>query len=140
MLITFHSKVVAEVLMLTDHAGALLQAAGKSFGDKIPERGVFTVEQLQPAISGIERAIDDYQRAHEAPTKRTRTSARVPDGPHGGHEGARLPAAGHDAPVAGGRRGSHLGGVARLVGGRANVAGPTICPAVFCLRFSPDAL
>ncbi|SIT19181.1 DUF1840 domain-containing protein [Achromobacter sp. MFA1 R4] len=65
MLITFHSKVVAEVLMLTDHAGALLQAAGKPVGDKIPERGVFTVEQLGPAISGIERAIDEYQHAHE---------------------------------------------------------------------------
>ena len=59
MLITFHSKVVAEVLMLTDHAGALLQAAGKSFGDKIPERGVFTVDQLGPAIQGIERAIEE---------------------------------------------------------------------------------
>lgn len=66
MLITFHSKVVAEVLMLTDHAGALLLAAGKSFKDKIPERGVFTVEQLGPAISGIERAIDDYQSSHDA--------------------------------------------------------------------------
>ncbi len=64
MLITFHSKVVAEVLMLTDHAGALLQAAGKPIGDKIPERGVFTVEQLGPAISGIEHAIDEYQHAH----------------------------------------------------------------------------
>lgn len=67
MLITFHSKVVAEVLMLTDHAGALLQAAGKPVGDKIPERGVFTVEQLGPAISGIERAIDEYQHSHDDP-------------------------------------------------------------------------
>ena len=50
MLITFHSKVVAEVLMLSDHATGILQAAGKSIGDKIPERGVFTVEQLGPAI------------------------------------------------------------------------------------------
>lgn len=57
MLITFHSKVVAEVLMLSDHAGPILQAAGKPVGDKIPERGVFTVEQLAPAISGIEHAI-----------------------------------------------------------------------------------
>ncbi len=63
MLITFHSKVVAEVLMLTDHAGALLQAAGKSFGDKIPERGVFTADQLGPAIQGIERAIADHQKS-----------------------------------------------------------------------------
>lgn len=77
MLITFHSKVVAEVLMLTDHAGALLQAAGKSFGDKIPERGVFTVEQLQPAISGIERAIDDYQRAHEGADEEDEDKAPV---------------------------------------------------------------
>lgn len=61
MLITFHSKVVAEVLMLTDHAGVLLQAAGKSFGDKIPERGVFTADQLGPAIQGIERAIEESQ-------------------------------------------------------------------------------
>lgn len=61
MLITFHSKVVAEVLMLTDHAGVLLQAAGKSFGDKIPERGMFTVDQLGPAIQGIERAIEESQ-------------------------------------------------------------------------------
>lgn len=59
MLITFHSKVVAEVLMLTDHAGVLLQAAGKSFGDKIPERGVFTVDQLGPGIKGIEHAIEE---------------------------------------------------------------------------------
>ncbi|MGE8657682.1 MAG: DUF1840 domain-containing protein [Achromobacter sp.] len=61
MLITFHSKVAAEVLMLTDHAGVLLQAAGKSFGDKIPERGVFTADQLAAAIQGIERAIEASQ-------------------------------------------------------------------------------
>lgn len=65
MLITFHSKVVAEVLMLTDHADVLLQAAGKSFGDKVPERGVFTVDQLGPAIQGIERAIEKSQGNHD---------------------------------------------------------------------------
>lgn len=65
MLITFHYKVVAEVLMLTDHAGILLQAAGKSFGDKIPERGVFTADQLGPAIQGIERAIEESQGSHD---------------------------------------------------------------------------
>ena len=71
----FSFQVVAEVLMLTDHAGALLQAAGKSFGDKIPERGVFTADQLGPAIQGIERAIADYRRAAMM-TTRTRTSSR----------------------------------------------------------------
>ncbi|KOF54895.1 MULTISPECIES: DUF1840 domain-containing protein [unclassified Achromobacter] len=78
MLITFHSKVVAEVLMITDHAVALLQAAGKSFGDKIPERGVFTVEQLGPAIRGIERAIEAYQHAHEDEHEEDDDKAPVP--------------------------------------------------------------
>jgi len=79
MLITFHSKAVAEVLMLSDHAGPILQAAGKSIGDKIPERGVFTVDQLGPAIAGIERAIeiaehpadeDDEAKAPRSPMAR----------------------------------------------------------------------
>lgn len=65
MLITFHSKVVAEVLMLSDHAGPILQAAGKPIGDKIPERGVFTVDQLGPAIAGIERAIENAEHPDE---------------------------------------------------------------------------
>lgn len=65
MLITFHSKVVAEVLMLSDHAGPILQAAGKPIGDKIPERGVFTVDQLGPAIAGIERAIANAEHPEE---------------------------------------------------------------------------
>lgn len=64
MLITFHSKVVAEVLMLSEHAAPLLHAAGKSFGEKLPERGVFTVEQLGPAITGLERAIEEDQQGH----------------------------------------------------------------------------
>lgn len=65
MLITFHSKVVAEVLMLSDHAGPILQAAGKPIGDKVPERGVFTVDQLGPAIAGIERAIENAEHPDE---------------------------------------------------------------------------
>ncbi|WP_144636919.1 DUF1840 domain-containing protein [Bordetella genomosp. 13] len=57
MLVTFHSKAVADVLMRSDDVGPLLIAAGKSFGDKIPERGVFTREQLPAAIAGLQRAI-----------------------------------------------------------------------------------
>ncbi|CAM3796735.1 DUF1840 domain-containing protein [Bordetella tumulicola] len=57
MLIKFHSKTVAEVLMLSVHAAQLLRAAGKSFSDDVPERGVFTPEQLPAAIAGIEAAI-----------------------------------------------------------------------------------
>ena len=66
MLITFHSKVVAEVLMLTDHAGALLQAAGKSFGDKIPERGG------SPRTSSVRPS-----RASSAPSPTTRRAAMM---------------------------------------------------------------
>jgi hypothetical protein len=57
MLISFRSKAGSEVLMLSDHAGPLLRAAGKSLPDKFPERGVFTPEQLQQAIAGIEKAV-----------------------------------------------------------------------------------
>lgn len=64
MLIKFHSKTVAEVLMLSPNAAPLLRAAGKSIGDQVPERGVFTVEQLPAAIAGIEAAIKAEERVH----------------------------------------------------------------------------
>ncbi|MBO1114578.1 DUF1840 domain-containing protein [Bordetella petrii] len=64
MLIKFHSKAVAEILMLSQNAAPLLRAAGKSFGDDVPERGVFTCEQLQAAIDGIEAAVAADDRAH----------------------------------------------------------------------------
>lgn len=57
MLIKFHSKTVAEVLMLSPTAAPILRAAGKSIGDEVPERGVFTIDQLPAAIAGIEAAI-----------------------------------------------------------------------------------
>lgn len=57
MLIKFHSKTVAEVLMLSQHAAPLLRVAGKSIGEQVPERGVFTVDQLPAAIAGLEAAI-----------------------------------------------------------------------------------
>ncbi len=57
MLITFHSKATAEVLMRTVDAAPLLQAAGKLVGDEIPQRGVFTPEQLPAAIAGLEAAV-----------------------------------------------------------------------------------
>jgi len=68
MLITFHSKVEPEVLMLEEHALPLLAAAGKIAPHHIyiPERGVFTVEQLDAAIAGIEQAIDS-SRSHATP-------------------------------------------------------------------------
>lgn len=57
MLIVFHSKAAAEVLMFSKHALPILQAAGKPYIDDLPERGVITHDQLDAAIAGIERAI-----------------------------------------------------------------------------------
>ena len=57
MLITFHSKAAADVLMRADDAAPLLRAAGKAVGDYAPERGVFTADQLATAIAGLEAAV-----------------------------------------------------------------------------------
>lgn len=58
MLILFHTKPAAEVLMFSQHALPLLRAAGKSFDDDtLPERGVITRDSLSAAIAGIEQAI-----------------------------------------------------------------------------------
>ncbi|HLV29101.1 MAG TPA: DUF1840 domain-containing protein [Burkholderiaceae bacterium] len=57
MLIVFHSKSAAEVLMFAQHALPILKAAGKPYDDELPERGVITRDQLAAAIEGIERAM-----------------------------------------------------------------------------------
>ncbi|NYT37911.1 DUF1840 domain-containing protein [Allopusillimonas soli] len=67
MLVVFHSKAAAEVLMFAQHALPILKAAGKPYTDTLPERGVITRDHLAEAIAGIEHAIaldtdadDDY--------------------------------------------------------------------------------
>jgi hypothetical protein len=57
MLISFSSKAGADILMLGEHAKPLLILAGKTIDNAIPERGIFTVEQLPQAIEWIEKAI-----------------------------------------------------------------------------------
>lgn len=57
MLVVFHSKAAAEVLMFSQHALPILRAAGKPYTDTLPERGVITRDQLAEAIKGIEQAI-----------------------------------------------------------------------------------
>jgi len=57
MLVVFHSKAAAEVLMFSQHALPILKAAGKPYTDTLPERGVITREQLPAAIKGIEQAM-----------------------------------------------------------------------------------
>lgn len=66
MLITFRSKAGGDVLMLAQHAQPLLQAAGKSVTDGVPERGVWTAAQLDAAIAGIESATASADDPHDA--------------------------------------------------------------------------
>lgn len=65
MLVTFSSKVDADILMLGNHAKDVLKLAGKSFGSNLPDRGVFTAEQLPDAIHKIEVAIASETPAQE---------------------------------------------------------------------------
>lgn len=70
MLVTFSSKVDADVLMMADHAKLVLKASGKDVSNGIPERGVFTAEQLDGAIKKLEGAIanekpEDALQKHE---------------------------------------------------------------------------
>lgn len=57
MLLVFKSKPAAKVVMFSQHALPVLQAAGRPYVDTVPERGVFTHDQLAQAIAGIERAV-----------------------------------------------------------------------------------
>lgn len=58
MLVVFESKAAARILMLGKHAQMVLQAAGKlAFGQELPQRGVFTTEQLPEAIAHLEEAL-----------------------------------------------------------------------------------
>lgn len=57
MLVVFESKAAAQILMLAEHAREVLQAAGKDIGATLPERGIFTVEQIPEAIDFLEQAL-----------------------------------------------------------------------------------
>ena len=67
MLIVFKSKAAADVLMFAEHATPILRAAGRSYPDGLPERGVFTPEQLAEAIGNIERAMGQDRETKKAP-------------------------------------------------------------------------
>ena len=57
MLVTFTSNVDADVLMMGEHAELVLRVAGKDVANGVPERGVFSYEQLDDSISRIEAAV-----------------------------------------------------------------------------------
>src|SRR5690606_23105622 len=80
MIYTFRSKAVGELIMLSQHAQPLLEAAGKSAETARQERGVFTPEQLGAAIGGIERAIrasDDPDFNEDDPEQAARAKQYV---------------------------------------------------------------
>src|SRR5699024_5086800 len=62
MLVVFESKAAARILMLGGHALKVLQAADKlSPGQELPERGVFTAEQLPQAIASREASLAEAE-------------------------------------------------------------------------------
>ncbi|HBI82720.1 MAG TPA: DUF1840 domain-containing protein [Alcaligenaceae bacterium] len=65
MLITFSSKAGADILMLSQHAQPIMRMIGKISDQNIPERGVFTPEQLVGAIFALEQAIADEKPPQE---------------------------------------------------------------------------
>ena len=79
MLIVFRSKASGDVLMLSQHALPVLQASGKVSGGDLPERGIFTAEQLDAAIAGIESAI---HQSEDPPEFSEEELARQPDLAH----------------------------------------------------------
>src|SRR4051794_25007720 len=81
MLVVFHSKISAEVLMFSKHALLVLQAAGRPYTDALPERGVITHAQLEAAIAGIEHAIavdthSDYEDEDQQAENKTHPISR----------------------------------------------------------------
>ena len=57
MLIAFRSKAATEILMMGEHASAVLGFSGKSADTATAPRGTFTVEQLPAAIAALERDV-----------------------------------------------------------------------------------
>lgn len=65
MLIVFHSKAAADVLMFSAHALTIMQVVGRVYTDALPERGVITHEQLPAAIAAIEKALERDKDKHQ---------------------------------------------------------------------------
>ncbi len=65
MLVTFSSKNAPSVLMLSQHARVVLEAAGKTTVANLPERGVFTPEQLPGALAALEQAVAAAPVSHD---------------------------------------------------------------------------
>ena len=62
MLVQFMSSETAEVLMYAEVAGGLLRAVGK----ETTARGVFTPEEMLPAVARLREAVANAEAANEA--------------------------------------------------------------------------
>lgn len=65
MLLVFHSKAAADVMMYSVHVKAVMIVAGRDYSENLPERGVITHEQLGDFIKALEEAIETDK--HENP-------------------------------------------------------------------------
>ena len=74
MLYEFKSKATGSVVMTGPVAERLLAIVGKASGPK----GIFTVEQMGPAIAALQAAVE-----------REKTEAAAPDDAEAPHDGAR---------------------------------------------------
>lgn len=80
MLIKFDSKSAASILMLEEHALPVLEAAGKVFEDnKLPERGIFTIEQLPDAVAKLKAAMDDAPEIDDEVEEDDPNAPKVPE-------------------------------------------------------------
>lgn len=75
MLIVFHSKAAADVMMLSAHVLPVMAVIGRAYGESLPERGVITHEQLPAAIAALEDAValdkqKPQEEAHDEDEKR----------------------------------------------------------------------
>jgi hypothetical protein len=58
-LVVFRSRAASEVVMFSDVAHRLLELAGKT----VAERGVITSEQIEGALNGLLRAVEQEKAA-----------------------------------------------------------------------------
>lgn len=73
MLVKLTSSTSGEMIMFAKHARRLFEIVGK----ECTARGVFTTEQLAPAIASLRRAVDEEKLA----VKRRAEQAQVEDEP-----------------------------------------------------------
>ncbi len=64
MLVAFRSRAAAEVVMFAEHALMIMRVVGRPYGNSLPERGVFTREQMPQAIAAIEDAMALDRKRH----------------------------------------------------------------------------